>query len=425
MTDRSALEPRRFEPDGPAAIDPRALARRWAARVPLTQRDGQWQRYGIVTGVAVLSVEGPLMQRGGWWDGYDSVCETARAAFSDPNARAVMLKLNSPGGVVAGCFEAWRNLRAMAAASGKPLFAFVDEQACSGAYALACAASKIYIPPSGEVGSVGVLSAVVSMKRGLEADGVDVVVIRSGSKKAIGHPYDALSEAAIAREQADVDALAAQFYSLVASARGMTATAVAALEGDTRMGDAAVAAGLADGVMTFDEAIRAASQMPVTPAPTNRGFTTMSEKFTASVLALTGTTDEDKSFGTIAAWKDGASRAASLEQELTTLRASQAQTARDAVIAQGVTEMKITPAQAQAAREGRGFLSTLSTEQLRAYVAEAVPVANANGEGPRPPAKLPSAEAEVTLTDEDRRQAKAMKISEADMLATKKELFGR
>lgn len=102
MTDRSALEPRRFEPDGPAAIDPRALARRWAARVPLTQRDGQWQRYGIVTGVAVLSVEGPLMQRGGWWDGYDSVCETARAAFSDPNARAVMLKLNSPGGVVTG-----------------------------------------------------------------------------------------------------------------------------------------------------------------------------------------------------------------------------------------------------------------------------------------------------------------------------------
>jgi len=420
------LEPRRFEPDGPAAIDPRALARRWAARVPLTQRDGQWQRYGIVTGVAVLSIEGPLMQRGGWWDGYDSVCETARAAFSDPNARAVMLKLNSPGGVAAGCFEAWRNLRAMAAASGKPLFAFADEQACSGAYALACAASKIFLPPSGEIGSVGVLSAVVSMKRGLEAEGVDVAVIRSGPLKASGHPYDALSDEAIAREQADVDALAQQFFALVATSRSMTVNAVAALEGDTRMGAAAVAAGLADAVMTFDEAIRAASQMPVNPAPTNRGFTTMSEKLTAAVLALAGTTDEDACLGKLAAWKDGAARAATLEQELTTLRAAQAKTDREAVINEALTARKITPAQAANAREGKGFLASLSTEQLRAYVAEAVPVAASAGADPvRPPAAPPSAEAEVTLTDEEKRQAKAMGVTEADMLATKKEHLSR
>lgn len=432
MTDRSEIEPRRFEPDEPAMIRADALGRRWtsyreAARVRSEVGADGWPKpYGMVGNVAVVSVDGPLMQRGGWyWDGHDSVAEKVRAALAEPKASAVVLKLNSPGGIAAGCFEAVRSIQAAVKSSGKRCVAYADEQACSAAYALACACDAIYLPPSGEVGSVGVLSAVVSMKRALDAEGIDVAVIRSGSKKASGHPYDALSDEAIAREQADVDALALQFFALVASARGMTANAVAALEGDTRMGDAAVAAGLADGVMTFDEAIRAASQMPVTPAPTNRGFTTMSEKFTASVLALTGTTDEDKSFGTIAAWKDGASRAASLEQELTTLRASQAQTARDAVIAQGVTEMKITPAQAQAAREGRGFLSTLSTEQLRAYVAEAVPVANANGEGPRPPAKLPSAEAEVTLTDEDRRQAKAMKISEADMLATKKELFGR
>lgn len=427
------LEPRRFEPDSPAAILPSALGRRWAswreaARVRSELGADGWPKpYGMVNGVAVVSVDGPLMQRGGWyWDGHDSVAEKVKAALAEPKASAVLLKLNSPGGIAAGCFEAVRSIQSAAAASGKRLVAYADEMACSAAYALACACSAIYIPPSGEVGSVGVLSAVVSMKRGLEADGVDVAVIRSGSLKASGHPYDALSEAAIAREQADVDALAQQFFALVASSRGLTVNAVAALEGDTRMGDAAVAAGLADGVMTFDEAIRAASQMPVKPAPTNRGFTTMSEKLTAAVLALAGTTDEDACLGKLAAWKDGAARAATLEQELTTLRAAQAKTDREAVITEAVAARKITPAQAASAREGKGFLASLSTEQLRAYVAEAVPVATSAGADPvRQPATPPSAEAEVTLTDEEKHQAKAMGVTEADMLATKKEHLGR
>lgn len=427
------LEPRRFEPDSPAMIRPDALGRRWAswreaARVRSELGADGWPKpYGMVGSVAVVSVDGPLMQRGGWyWDGHDSVAEKVKAALAEPKASAVVLKLNSPGGIAAGCFEAVRSIQSAAQASGKKLVAYADEMACSAAYALACACSTIYLPPSGEVGSVGVLSAVVSMKRGLEAEGIDVAVIRSGALKASGHPYDPLSDAAIAREQADVDALAQQFYALVASARGLTVTAVAALEGDTRMGAAAVAAGLADAVMTFDEAIRATSQMPVTPAPTNRGFTTMSEKLTAAVLALAGTTDEDACLGKLAAWKDGAARAASLEQELTTLRATQAKADREAVLTDALAARKITPAQAQAAREGKGFLATLSTEQLRAYVAEAVPVATDASHDPvRPPAKPPTAEAEVTLTSEEKRMAKSMGISEEEMLTTKKSHLAR
>jgi ClpP class serine protease len=267
MTDPTfPTEPRRFEPDAPAAIDPRALGRRWAswreaARVRAAVGPDGWPLpYAMVEGVAVVSVDGPLMQRGGyWWDGHDSVADRVKAALAEPKARAVVMKLNSPGGIAAGCFEAARVIRAAAQRSGKPLVAFADEMACSAAYALASAADRIYLPPSGEVGSVGVLSAVVSMKRAFDEEGIDAVVIRSGPRKALGHPLDPMSDAAVAAEQATVDALAAQFYALVASSRRMTADAVAALEGDVRMGASAVAAGLADGVMTFDEAIRAAS----------------------------------------------------------------------------------------------------------------------------------------------------------------------
>lgn len=433
MTDPTlpiTAEPRRFEPDTPAAIHPAALGRRWtswreAARVRAELGADGWPKpYGMVGTVAVVSIDGPLVQRGGWyWDGHDAIAERVRAALAEPKATAVLLKINSPGGIAAGCFEAVRAVRAAAAAAGKPLVAFADEMACSAAFAFACAASRIYLPPSGEVGSVGVLSAVVSMKRALDAEGIDVQVIRSGAKKASGHPYDALSDAAVAREQADVDALAAQFYALVAESRGMAADAVAALEGDVRMGAAAVAAGLADGVMTFDEAVRAAATTPAAaPGPTPKRNTTMSEKFTHAALALCGTTDEDTALGKLAAWKDGAARAATLEKELGEARATQAKASRDAVLTQAVADRKITPAQAAAARAGTGFLASLSTEQLAAYVAEAVPVAAAPaGADPvTPPAKQPAAAAEVTLNDEEKRQAKAMGVSEADMLAAKK-----
>lgn len=425
-------EPRRFEPDAPAALDPRSLGRRWtswreAARVRAELGADGWPKpYGMAGDVAVVSVDGPLMQRGGyWWDGHDAVAERVKAALAEPRARAVVMKLNSPGGIAAGCFAAAQVIRAAAQACGKPLVAYADEMACSAAYALACAATRIYLPPSGEVGSIGVLSAVVSMKRGLEAEGVDVAVIRSGAMKALGHPADPLSDAAIAREQADVDALAQQFFALVSSARGLSVEAIAALQGDTRMGPAAVAAGLADGVMTFDEALKAATTITTATAPNHKG-NTMSEKLTAAVLALAGTTDEDQALGKLAAWKEGAARATAIDEELTQLRAAQARADREAVIADGLSARKISPAQAEALRAGTGFLATLSTAQLRGYLAEATPLAPDAAHDPvRQPPQLPSAQAEVTLTDEEKRQAKAMGVSEADMLATKKQHLGR
>lgn len=429
MTDPTfPTEPRRFEPDAPAAIDPRALGRRWAswreaARVRAAVGPDGWPLpYAMVEGVAVVSVDGPLMQRGGyWWDGHDSVADRVKAALAEPKARAVVMKLNSPGGIAAGCFEAARVIRAAAQRSGKPLVAFADEMACSAAYALACAADRIYLPPSGEVGSVGVLSAVVSMKRAFDEEGIDAVVIRSGPRKALGHPLDPMSDAAVAAEQATVDALAAQFYALVASSRRMTADAVAALEGDVRMGASAVAAGLADGVMTFDEAIRAASSTPATPAPTTKGNTTMSDKLSAAVLALTGTTDDDTALGKLTAWKDSHARLPGVEQQLAALSQAREGAEREAVITAAVAARKVTPARAAAMRAGTDPLCALPTKALASHFEESPSLAAAPGADPvTPPSKGPSAAAEVTLNDEEKRQAKAMGVSEADMLAAKK-----
>ena len=178
--------------------------------------------FALAGDVAVVTVEGPLSQRA-WscWmfrgDGYDAIVDRARAAFADPQARGVVLRLDSPGGEVAGCFEAVRALRAMARNAGKPLVAYVDEMACSAAYALACACDEIVAPDTGMVGSIGVIMSVASRAGELAARGVSVAVISSGKAKADGHPALPLADDARARLQADVDTLAGIFAAEVAA----------------------------------------------------------------------------------------------------------------------------------------------------------------------------------------------------------------
>src|SRR5579872_2930810 len=89
--------------------------------------------------VAVVSICGPLYQRRdpwGWWDSYEEIEERARAAFESPSKK-VLLRIDSPGGDAAGCFELSRALRAMSEESGKELITYVDGMCASAAYTIA------------------------------------------------------------------------------------------------------------------------------------------------------------------------------------------------------------------------------------------------------------------------------------------------
>ena len=422
----------RFEPDGLCMIAPKALARRWAARVPLARGTDGWALpYGMVGDVAVVSVEGPLSQRGGWFAGYDQVCEIACMAFADPKARAVVMKLNSPGGSAAGCFEAVRSLRAMQRASGKALYAYADEMACSGAYALACAASQILLPPSGDVGSVGVLSAVVSMKRALEADGIDARVVRSGAMKASGHPMDPISDEAVAREQADVDALAGQFYALVADARGLSVEAVAALQGDTRMGAAAVSAGLADGVCTFEECIAraamAAGSIPTSRAPsaettphTRDSMTEEEKKKLAALEALQrrlGVTSPEELEAAISAQGRQAARVTELEADAAATKLASDRNDRKVLLEAARRDGRLSKAD-MADEAYQKELGAFSLAQLKTHLSRLTPkngAASASaGKGSKVrPAANPGAT--VQASESDREVASVLGIDPSKM----------
>jgi len=204
--------------------------------------------------VAVVSILGPLSQRGGWWwDGHEAVRTRIEKALQDPTVGIVALLIDSPGGVVAGCWDAVRAVRRAAQASGKEIISFAGEHAYSAAYAWATAGKRLYVPSSGGTGSIGVLQILWDDSKFYDDIGFKATVIRSGDRKARGMSFEGLDETTVSSAQARVNMLAGQFYELVKEQRGGTAAKYSSLEGDVFDGPIAVERGIADGVLSCDE----------------------------------------------------------------------------------------------------------------------------------------------------------------------------
>lgn len=247
---------------GQLAIDARFLDRFTASDFPRSRSAGYDSGAGSTTlpysranGVAVVEIDGPLLQKGDyyWYDSHEAIMARCLAAAADPSVKIGALRIDSPGGVVAGCFDSVRAVRAAFAAMGKPLLVWAGgDGAYSAGYAWACAGSKIYIPDTAGVGSIGVLSTMYDRTAANAIDGYRVVVVRSGERKAEGHPDVGLTDGAIGREQVIIDAMAEIFAGdICAPARGTTGAALLAYQGECFYGTTAVQKGLADGVMPW------------------------------------------------------------------------------------------------------------------------------------------------------------------------------
>jgi ClpP class serine protease len=214
--------------------------------------------YVLERGMAVVSVpivgDGPLVQHADpFWDSYDAIVERARAAFAEPEASVVVLKVNSPGGDAPGCIETSRALRAMADESGKKLVTYVDGVMASAAYAIGCAAHLIFASQTAKVGSIGVFDALLDVTAQDRAMGVKYTFVASGSRKLVGNPHVPTTDESIAVIGKQVNAIASMFFDLVAEMRGRSAKDIAALEGESFLAASAKAMGLIDSVRTWAE----------------------------------------------------------------------------------------------------------------------------------------------------------------------------
>ncbi len=208
------------------------------------------------SGLAVVTVRGELVHHPHpYCDSYDVIKARVAQALSRPATRAVLLSIDSPGGQVSGCFDTVREIRALAQAANKPIYAYVDGTTASAAYALACAAQRIYVPETGLVGSIGVLEPVVDVTKLDQSSGVHITVVSSGARKTDGNPHVGISPESLASIQAHVDSLADRFFALVGEYRNLPPDQVKAQEAGLFIGQWAVAAGLADEVATEDQVV--------------------------------------------------------------------------------------------------------------------------------------------------------------------------
>jgi ClpP class serine protease len=228
--------------------------------------------------VAVVAIRGSLDHHSGHGrDSYEAILERVRCAFTGEDVTAaarqrsywdedvvvpepsppsaVVLRIDSPGGVVSGLNQTVFALRAMAKRAGIPLIAYADEMAASAAYALACSGEEIVIPPAGVAGSVGVISTMFDQVAADAKMGLRFVTLTSGARKADGHPHVPISDAAQAAELRRVEKLARQFYKLVAAVRPLSVKDLEGLEAGIFLGKEAVRAGLADAVMSWGDFI--------------------------------------------------------------------------------------------------------------------------------------------------------------------------
>jgi signal peptide peptidase SppA len=229
--------------------------------------------------VIMVNVRGALLQFKSWGgDSYEAISERVAQAFAaDPKPSAVVLRISSPGGAVAGLNECVLRLQRMSKAAKIPLIAYADELAASAAYALCCACSEVLAPPSGIVGSIGVISQMISIAKHDQQEGIEFRIITTGKRKADGHIHMPISDDAVRAETERNEEMGAQFFALAGKARKLPPAKLQSLQAAIYMASKARKLGLIDDVIGLDEALYGLDTSEVSaespPAPNEGNIT--------------------------------------------------------------------------------------------------------------------------------------------------------
>lgn len=155
--------------------------------------------YGIdyeanhAAGIAVLNLTGVIAKRAPEMMCGPPIIDLARLdtlledIAADDALTTIILNFDSPGGTMLGLEETAGRIRELSAA-GKRMVAYTDLQMCSAAYYLAAACDEIYAAPTSVIGSIGVYCAGLDSSKAFEMEGLELVLAKSGTLKAMGHP---------------------------------------------------------------------------------------------------------------------------------------------------------------------------------------------------------------------------------------------
>ena len=214
--------------------------------------------------IVVIRVEGVISASGagdGFFSGGTSpepVIDQLRRADQDNKVKAVIVRINSPGGTPAASEEMFKEIRR----TKKPVIASVGDIAASGAYLLASGTDQIVSSPSSEVGSIGVIQVIPNLEELYRKLGVDYQVISQGKFKDMFSGSRALTEEEQNLLSKDAKIIYEQFIETVATGRSISAQKVRKLAtGQTFPGSVALKLGLVDELGNYQDAIDLAAKL--------------------------------------------------------------------------------------------------------------------------------------------------------------------
>jgi signal peptide peptidase SppA len=284
--------------------------------------DGKLQPFKVTgDGVAVLSIVGSLVNRGAYIGAssglvsYEGIQHQIKAVLADDDVESVVLDIQSPGGEAVGAFETAAMVRALSEV--KHTVAVVNGMAASAAYAIASGASEIVTIETGVSGSIGVVMLHADYSLRLANDGIKPTMIFAGAHKVDGNPFEPLSDAVKTDLQNEVNAFYEAFLRTVADGRGsrLSVEGARATEARVLIGDAAVKAGLADRVGTFESVLADLSRAPAGRPISPQRSTSMGEKTGAPAAETQAGIPKDEHDAAVAAARSEGQDSARAEAE--------------------------------------------------------------------------------------------------------------
>ena len=150
----------------------------------------------------------------------ENIVTALHSAFDEKDAKAVVLRINSPGGSPVQAGIVYDEIKRLKVLHPKKVYAVCEEVCASGAYYMAVAADEIYVDKASIVGSIGVLMDGFGFTGTMDKLGVERRLITAGSNKGMLDPYSPLKPEQRAYAQAMIDQIHQQFIAVVKEGRG-------------------------------------------------------------------------------------------------------------------------------------------------------------------------------------------------------------
>lgn len=215
-----------------------------------------------ITGVISSGSSTPSGLMGGGSSGSDSIVRLLRKSSENSNLKAIIIRINSPGGSAAASQEVYNEVMRIRKKTDIKVIVSLGDVAASGGYYIASAGEQIVANPATITASIGVIMKYMNFEGLMDKVGMEAIVMKSGKLKDMGSPYREMTEEERELMQASLGNIHEQFIADVAKGRNMDIEDVRKVaDGRILTGEQALDAGLIDTIGGLQDAIEIAGEL--------------------------------------------------------------------------------------------------------------------------------------------------------------------